>query len=313
MIITNFMIEIPGPLFLLIYAILGGIMFLWAKNRMKNYYTTNFEPPKYDKLSPYDIAYLQQGKNGLSQLALYKLWKNGFLEFESEEKYIKLKKLKNNELPKNEIEQRIYKEMNNNMLFRSLNTKELEQDIRNFANQIKDKLKDNHLLPDDGDLKHNNQLFISTLLLMLVVGGYKLFEGVSRGKPVLFLVAFIIITIVVWFAALRQKADKKTPLAKQFIDNSKHQLEWMKKPTQNREMFQDDMSVYGLAFFGMAAFSRDEFSGVMDMPLELDKSLRQSQGVGTSCGGCSAGGCSSSCGGGGGCGGGCGGCGGCGG
>lgn len=137
---------------------------------------------------------------------------------------------------------------------------------------------------------------------LLLFGGTKLLLGLSRGKPVFFLVIAMVISILFLKKYL---TPTQTALGKKFIAASAQRFEWLKR-SQDSSLLTDDNVLYGVALFGVTAFLGSSLAPALHNLIYLDRYSDASFGSG---GGGGDGGGGSGGGGGGGCGG-CGGCGG---
>jgi uncharacterized protein (TIGR04222 family) len=149
--------------------------------------------------------------------------------------------------------------------------------------------------------------FIVCMGFLLLIGGSKLFFGITRNKPSVYLFFLLLINLIILWKVTKPTSRLPTNLGRKYLKRMEEKLSWMKEQLEknNKETINPDILI---AVYGVGILSGSEYK-------EFNDSFKKANSFGS--GGC-GGGCgysssSSGCGGGGGCGGGCGGCGGCGG
>jgi hypothetical protein len=135
---------------------------------------------------------------------------------------------------------------------------------------------------------------------MAAVGGTKLYLGITRGRPVLFLVALLTLSLIGLFRLVKPWAIS-TRLGRRYLWRLGEHFDWLKESVRSGRIQEGIDPAFGAAIFGI---------GIVGSSLLIGQFFSPSKpswwsGPGGWSGGCGA---SAGCGGGG-----CGGCGGCGG
>jgi uncharacterized protein (TIGR04222 family) len=178
-----------------------------------------------------------------------------------------------------------------------VNWNEIERALRDQAGALKRSMAAAGLLADIKTFRRMRGRAILPYLLLIAFGIAKCVVGVSRDRPVGFLVLLLILTTA--FAILRWiSLDRRTQAGKDAVDEARRETERLSiAPTMPETGLA--VALYGPVVLAGSGF--EDFHKLRD-------NMGGSSQSGGSCG--SDGGGGGSCGGGGGCGGGCGGCGG---
>jgi len=176
---------------------------------------------------------------------------------------------------------------------------EIRESVKSSAQQIRSRLQETELIPQDGRRALTALIPLGIVALLLLVGIIKINVGISRGRPVAFLVIFCVVNFIIGMIAFARPAPRtrRGSAVLRAIRQQQSALESSWK-TVGASLQRSDV-VLAFALFGPAMMSS------LDPELKNLFLLLQPP----SSGGADGGG-GSSCGGGGGCGGG--GCGGCG-
>ncbi|MCA9127749.1 MAG: TIGR04222 domain-containing membrane protein [Planctomycetales bacterium] len=191
------------------------------------------------------------------------------------------------------------------------NWRRVSRDANSALVQMKQKLEDVGFIHGSSTRMLVSGVTVMLLAPIIVLGAAKLYVGVSRGKPVGFLVIGEIVAILCLFALVKT-APLVTSAGKRYLQSMRSRLAAQNageneqvEQSNSQSPFGNDMLLWSTALLGTTV--------LMDTPFSPFHSFFQQHAgaSGASTGGCSAGcGGDSGCGGGGGCGGGCGGCGG---
>ncbi|MGJ8642583.1 MAG: TIGR04222 domain-containing membrane protein [Luteolibacter sp.] len=286
-----------GPDFLVFYAVGFLVALAWSVIRRfrgndKFALEGALEPQLTD---PYEVAFLAGGAPRCSQLAVVKLIKTGAVEWK------KAKLFKTSRLIATGSAQADFTDAER-ALFTSvlgygkkgMSLSEVSRLVATRLTGIEAKLAKLGLRPTAGDKAGTGFSTSLPLFALMAIGIVKVVVGLSRDKPVVFLIVFLVVTL---FAALIVAANTKklTPKGEKLLDN-------MRDGYQADTMLSS--GVMGIALMGVAGAGDPSLLG-LDSALAKDISQIGDVSVGAGSG-CSSG-CSSGCGG---CGGGCGGCGG---
>lgn len=302
MIASMSVFDLNGPTFLGVYIALFVLTLVWSLVRRK-YANAKFSLPGAADSSltdPYEIAYLTGGAPRCAQVAVVKLIQSGVVKWERTRftKQSKLIAVAAAEPGFNEIERTLF----TSVLGYGKKGMALDEVARLVATRlsgIESCLAKLGLRPSASEADGGGCLAALPLFALMVFGGVKVAVGISRDKPVIFLIILIVITCIV-AAILAANTKKLTPAGEELL----------RRMRAGREAQGD--ALCSVALFG-AAWSGDPSLAGLDDALRKDISNMGKSNGSSGCGGgtgcSSSSGCSSGCGGGGGCGG-CGGCGG---
>jgi uncharacterized protein (TIGR04222 family) len=293
--------EIPGPYFLIIYTIISIIVIFLAKKYAENDYTKNFDVPEPTKIDPLDIALLNRGIKGAIIVSVFNLWRNRKIEIVKVKNNIALKQLSSEFKGLNKLESIILKNSSSQKFYRYFFTQKSIKTIQNILRPNKENLERLKLLPDSEIKKRYWKATLISIFFLLLIGGTKLYLGISRGKPVIFLVLLLLLSVIAVFLLIKPYNIKHSALGKDLIKITSRRFDWLKNK-DNSSLMSDDNLLYGIAIFGISAFMGSTLGQVLENPVLLETYAGSSSSYGYGCGGAGCGG--------GGCGGGCGGCGG---
>jgi len=287
--------DMRGPDFLGFYVVFAAVTYITALLvRASSIKPMDGPSAMQLNLSPVHIAYLHGGKVLALNAILTNMIGRGALEVDSKMRILRPKdSTVAADLP---FEQAIMREVGSGMTFAQLRDQmsfkldQIEDDLRNMGLYV--------------PWKNYNRAMIWPLLLSLsapAVGVIKITVGISRHRPVEYLVILCILTFLLCLATFL-RVPNRSPYGEQVLGELRH-MHWDKRRVDPAHA---GMSV---ALFGLEA--------LIGTPLaDYRHSLQPppgSSGCGSSTSGCSSSDSGGGGGDGGGCGGGCGGCGGCGG
>lgn len=292
--------DLPGPQFLLFYTILfvvalavGGLL----RRRLRQ---PSDEPlPEALALSPYEIAYLQGGDDLVVNAAIARLVHDEFIAVDLGNRNLTAgkDKLPDNAAP---IERALYSAVTQEG---GTGVAALRRATAAALTPLRTRLEElGLLLTDDQAAAARWRPFLFVLLAPLI-GVIKIFVGISRNRPVLFLVFLCIVSVVVTLLVLGRSVQRTRrgdrALAQLREDNAALEFQAGRRVD---ELGGEDL-VRALGLFGMGILS----IGPLSMLESILRPAPPSSSWGSSCGGsaCGGGGCGGGCGGGG-----CGGCGG---
>jgi uncharacterized protein (TIGR04222 family) len=287
-------LEFVGSDFLAFYvATIVVVTFLAAKLRSSLRFPSG-KPGQTVQLDPYETAYLAKGPSHLVDAVITNLAHRKQVEIDTTARQVKPMPSATATHP---LEQ---------AALQAIATGSSLARVRSLlsTDQVRDRLIELGLLVKP------QQAFLARLYPTLMIAGVlglgaaKILVGLSRGKPIGFLVVLVGITAIIGLCFCAAIANNRS----RFGDRTLAQLEKAARQ-HSKTAIQADPQLMMMAFalFGVTAIAG---SGLGDLEKLLNPPVSNSSSSGDS-GGCSGG--SSGCGGGGGCGGGCGGCGGCGG
>jgi len=309
----DFLISIPGPLFLIVYIAFVATLLFFAKILMKQDYTEELTIPEPTKFEPIEIAILKEGVKGAIVHSVFNLWRMKAIEISTEKSQTYLQSKRMNTKGFNKLEKIIYEYCDTPKKYYILLNLKSIRTAKNAIDSYQDKLKQYKLIPDDEMRTRQWYIFWITLALIFGVGLTKLYFGVHYGKPSGFLFVLVVLSAIAIYKLLLPDKIIQTKLGKHFLASSEKRFEWVKTEDSSKVNFNNPDVIYGIALFGLAAFAGTSLASSLEAPILIasqtassssfwDISSGSSNG-GSSCSGssCSGGGCG---------GGGCGGCGG---
>ena len=287
-------LDFTGPQFLRFYLSLASTVTLFGC-ALRWYLRQPGASPSNESVSlnTYETAYLAGGKDRAVDAAIARLVQLGNLKPQPKLQTLTLETPLpgNSHLLERELEQ----------VFRGgASIKQARASVTNATNQIRNCLQSLGLLASNSKFKASQQVPALGVFAVLLLGISKIFVGISRGKPVGFLVALCIITAIIgcyflFRPVLRSRYGDRV-LADLYARHA-----GFKQTTKNSTMA-DSQLLLAFALFGTGVLAGSSLADLRQMLIPPPSSA---SGGG---GGCGGGGCGGGCGGGGG--GGCGGCGG---
>jgi uncharacterized protein (TIGR04222 family) len=301
----NDFINIPGPIFLIVFTVYAFLVILFFRRYVNKDYSLKYELPEPTKLEPLDIAILKNGVKGAITISIFNLWRLKGADISKSENSIVLKQKPIDTSKFNKLEKTIYKYILRPKFYRQLYIKGSIKTIDKILQPNKTKLLELHLAPDSKVINRHLKGVLLGSFFLGAFGGIKLYFGIARGRPFGFLIILMILSIVALFIVIKPTKIKTSALGKKLLYKTQQRFAWLKSSTKGTELLLDDNLLYGIAVFGISSFLGSELGELLENPLLLERQSSSSiYGYGCGCAGC-GGGC-----GGGGCGGGCGGCGG---
>lgn len=297
------LIEIPGPLFLLIFSVYSIIIISLSKIYSGRDYSYGYQIPEPTSLSPLDIAILRDGVKGAIALSIFNLWQKKAVDINTSEHALYIKQMPVSTDGMNKLEKTIYNFSSQTRTYRQFFIKKSVQTTDKILLPNKIKLQQLNLVADSRVINHRWKAIKFGAFFILLLGGSKMYFGFMRNKPVAFLILLMIISLIALFLIIRPQKIKTSTLGEKFLKLVKIRFEYLKSSSE-KSVVSDSNLLYGVAAFGITAFLGSQIGSLLDNPYIFEQ-MGRTASDGTGCGG----GCSGGCGGGG-CGGGCGGCGG---
>jgi uncharacterized protein (TIGR04222 family) len=317
--LNNPISEMPGPLFLMLYAGLMALIFgeSFFKNRRADRSRELGPMPIPTKPDPYEIAYLRGGHNEVTRLVVLDLMSRGYLRVDERTGAITRKaETRIGQDPTHpEVDRLSPMEATAFLYFATSRKPEVLFQAGGLASKLKDgleplaeSLRDQQLLPGPERYSAAWRTWLGGAIMILTFGGFKLAIALSKGRSnIAFLLVFALIGLLVLgiFCAV----PRVTRRGKDYMVRLREAFEGLKPRVliEPSQVGYDPALILVPAVFGVAALAGTPYGYVPDL---FKSAAASGGGCGGGCG-ASGGGCG---GGGGGCGGGCGGggCGGCG-
>jgi uncharacterized protein (TIGR04222 family) len=287
--------DLRGPEFLVFYAA-GFVAAFMASLILERFARKGTARVVEEPRDPYEIAFLGGGGTRVVDAALAALYGRKALGVRQDNnKGTYLKRVPGAELPSHEIESVVQKAIPQDD---EVKLRDLRRSMAPTMDRIQSKLAFDGLVLDAASLSRLRWWCAAPFVVLLLMGAVKLLVGLSRGKPVIFLVVFLFITAIV-LAVRLSRLNRRTTEG----EATWYKLSHARTPS---------ISVGGVAVAPMAVALLGVNALMVGGYQDLHASLQRPQNAfgGTSSGGGCGSGCGSSCGGGGCGGGGCGGCGG---
>ncbi len=316
----DFISQIPGPVFLLYFALFSGaVIFLtWLLIRSAGRYSE----PDSRELDMYDLAILRGREPAVIETAIFHLWHKGLIDIKTEGKQHKstIKQKKTGATIDDPVQRAIYTSAKNNLRYSELTDESWKKKIQSILKTKYENLQERGLIPGESDKKRNVIIIVLSIILVYGIGFLKMGLGISRDKPVVFLVILLIVLFFVFRRLFFKKStNRNTIQGRKFFKKMQKKLDWVKSEKVNMYKANSLSTdwLLGIALFGLIDMNTPLATSEIGYYAASNAAMYGGcSGDSYRSGGCSdgGGGCSDGGGGGGGCGGGgCGGCGGCGG
>lgn len=295
-----------GPEFLLFYVffsvlVIGGMV--WLRNKNESGPT-----PKLELSDPYLIAYLRGGANEVLRVAIVSLVDRNLLSDNGSKLMTRMKVTPDR--ARHPVEKALIEyfksEAEANSVFSNAG-------LENACEPYRARLESVGLVPDDATRNARQLLLIIAILLLVAVALIKISIGVSRERPVTFLIILMVVAVIIPFFVWSPRLTARGKSALEDIQSLYRDLRDRSHTLRGGGATAE--AVMLAAVFGVAALEAEAFAYTRTLfPRAANSSGESSwsSSCGSSCGSSSDSSSSSSCGsscGGGGCGGGCGGCG----
>ena len=328
---TDFIISIPGPRFLFLFFIYTTTIIFIIRTVLNADNKNSEKIPEITKISPLELALVRNGVKGAIAMSFLRMWRRKILMTSRDRQVKRLKENSRCVGKNNKLEIFLFELFSTprpyRIIYRRRNIMKAHKLLRSEIQNL-EKLK---LVNGEAvSIKHVS-FFVIGFLLIVGLGGTKLYWGIHYEKPITFLIVLLLLSIILLFRVTRpNKVVHSTTLGRELLNASKKRFEWMKnKATKKKRKGQlsEQEILYTFSAFGSSALLFTPFGEKVELPTafsparkvfdntpdtayarEREARNRISKGGGYSgsssgCGGCGSSGCS-------GCGGGCGGCGG---
>lgn len=299
----DILVAIPGPAFLLIYAalIVTTVLVGWL---LVNSQTRGCLQPTFTQYTPTEIAYLRGGWKAVLQTVLHSLTTQGLVNVVgllSQPQLLATGQASSSD----KIEKLALRELREPTDSRDLfKDKQFGHRIEQLLTNERENLMQRRLLRNVHDRIRVWCVFCTSTLVLVAIAALKIWLGLQRDKPVLFLVLLAIVAVVALYVVIGPRR-RQTLLGARYLRQLETHFAWLKSDSKKNLQYQGIDSSLPVAIFGLGAAAVDA-----DLQCAVHIGSQWSfldGGGGGGHGGC-GGGCGGACGGG--CGGGCGGCGG---
>jgi uncharacterized protein (TIGR04222 family) len=248
------LVKIPGPQFLWFYAGLIVVCIIAARWWGRRDTSTEYPLPAPDSLDPLTIAALQGGPMAVVHTVVFDLWNRGLVGISGEKSEAQIVCRPAKEPPGGPIHEVVCQATQTPMKISSLvRDKSFRTQIEGHLNMILQRLEGLHLFQTAADRNKAWLALFAAFGVVMLVGGTKLFLGLSRNKPSTYLIIMMAIVPFVLWKVLKPRANRPTQLGRQFLQSLQQQNAWMKDALEHNQMPPDSSPVMALAIFGMSA------------------------------------------------------------
>jgi uncharacterized protein (TIGR04222 family) len=252
--LVDTLVKIPGPQFLWFYAGLIVVCVIVARWWGRRDTSTEYPLPAPDGLDPLTIAALQGGPMAVVHTVVFDLWNRGLVGISGEKSEAEIVCRPAKEAPGGAIQEVLCQATQTPRKLSSLvRDKSFRTQIEGPLNVIQQRLEGLHLFQTAADRKKAWLALFAAFGVVMLVGGTKLFLGLSRNKPSTFLIMMMAIVPFILWRVLKPRTNRPTQLGRQFLQSLQKQNSWMKDALENNQMPPDTSPVMALAIFGMSA------------------------------------------------------------
>jgi uncharacterized protein (TIGR04222 family) len=302
---TEFIVHIPGPVFLLFFSVLSIICIIISKILISRDGYENLPVPEPSQFEPTAIASLRGGWGAVIRVTLFNLWERKMIEITGSGNDTRIKSSGTGEHG-NAIEAKIFKILTEpqkpSNLFKD---KSLITAVDGYLREANLKFEKIHLIRTKDDKKKAWMITLSAFCIFILIGMFKTYMGIMRDKPVVFLVLLIVLFTVIHLV-VQQPWKSITGLGNKFLKKAQENFGSLKDEISRGIIPEGANPAMAVAVFGVGILAGSALFTAYSSAFPADRSGHGNYGCSGGCGS----GCSSGCSGGGGCGGGCGGCGG---
>lgn len=326
--LQNPIANMPGPWFLLLYAVVAvcglvaaAIVILLSDPTRDREDLSIPEP-----LDPYEIAFLRGGNPEVTRLAVFDLLQRGVIELADRKKFLGFlpqgKQLQLGSAPKESLGDNAlllnaagWFESARNPFDIYAASNSLAKRMEAFSNQFEARLKEKELLESEEQRSLRATVCVSLIIGFVALSAYKITAALMTGHfNILFLIFFTIVSIVATVAVCRKR--RLSHLGRRYLKQLQlafHALKAAGKQHRNGAIDKESevashpnpALLMAMGIFGIVVLKESAFA---DFYQTYQRAQSTASGCGSGCGaggGCGGGGCGGGCGGGG-----CGGCGG---
>jgi len=307
--------QIPGPVFLLVYAVVVVFGIIIAKKWIAADGTGERSMPDLEQYDPISVALLKGGLNEVIRTAVFLLVEKKLVEVKTPPDKPVLKAVSGKHAEMHPVEREVHNALQKGIekpsdLFKS---EDLRSRLETQLKTNRDGFERAQMLRTAEQKQQAGRKKWVVVFLLLAFGCIKLFLGIAYGRPVMFLAIELVVAVVLLLVLI--KISPLSTLGTRYVIVLKRHFTWIKdEMAQGKEPTGIDPAM-AVALFGVGALvgfgAYQPFANAF--PANRSGSAGSSSGGcgdSSGCGGSSGGGSSDSGGGSDGGGGGCGGCGG---
>jgi uncharacterized protein (TIGR04222 family) len=168
---------------------------------------------------------------------------------------IEIKSIYSTNSPSGCFEKEVYTFLSTTVEPKTLFTsKSLKEKIKEYCQPIHSTLQRYGLAKTEEDKRHAKKLFFVMAAPLVVLGGTKLYFGITREKPIWFLVILLFFSINILYKVVSPESIP-TPFGKKYVKKMKKQFSWMKNSVK-KGIFPEGVDPgFCVALFGAGVLS----------------------------------------------------------
>ena len=280
----DLIIQLPGPIFLLYFTLLTtfsiAIGWLWVKTDG----STRYPLPEMTCLNLFEIAALRDGCRGVIQTALFNLWNNNLITLTGKGNTSQIRRVNSSShQPENEIEEILYQFasikrrpvdffLDPNVIYR------VDKQMK-FINYTLEKF---HLKRTEPQLTRSWLALWIILVIILFLGGIKLYFEIMAGDTVDFLMMTIALLVIITLNVLTP--SQQSQLGQLYLKKLAYHFSWLKTENNN-----DIDSSLRVAIFGIQALVGSPLFASFEQAFGKSAIKMSNYGSSPSSGGCDGG------------------------
>jgi uncharacterized protein (TIGR04222 family) len=246
----DMIIQLPGPIFLLYFTLLATFVLVIGWLWVKTDGSIRHSLPEMSCLSPFEIAALRDGCRGVIQSALFNLWNNNLITLTGKGNASQIRRVNSSShQPENEIEEILYQ-------FASIKRRPTDffldpgvlYRIDKQMKSINNTLEKLHLKRTYSQLTRSWLALWITLVIILCLGGLKLYFEIISGDSVEFLMMTIALLVIITLNVLTP--SQQSQLGQLYLKKLAHHFGRLK--TENNNNIDSNFRV---AIFGIQALA----------------------------------------------------------
>lgn len=315
MFIIDMLASIPGPKFLLYYAVYSFVVLAVAKYLHSFDKTSGLEHrlPQPSLFDAYEIIFLSGGAFGVLRSAVVSLHGKKAVRVASDGVGEYLAAVPEHpSAPLDELEKKLFDSVSaKRTSFSEVNSSSshLYSVVVDHLRAAEEKFRQYGLILDAADEAYKLKVLMTSVAVLLAPGLTKLALGLYRGKNVFFLVLMLFVVFFIAMALMlpidQSSPFRRSSLGARFLDKINGHFRWAADHARDRKAIPEGVTPAILVgLFGLGVLSSTPMADLgMKISPPPSSGGCSSSGCSSGSSGCSSSGCSSGCGGGGGCGG----------
>ena len=257
--------QIPGPRFLFYFALYMLACIIVGRILISIDRSTEHSLPELTQFGPLEISVLRKGWKGAVEVAYFKLVKKKLVKIVGTGGNARVITSTLSAVSKKDpILREVYVFLHTPKLAKGINQKRKVHELyhsRYLRKRIEPKLANTYKALEKFHLKRSRKYYLLswmiTLLTTLLIGSVgftKLYLGIMRGRPVLYLVALLIFSFIMLFAVLRPNAIQ-TQLGRRYVRALKKHFRWIERPSKENDFPIGITPSLATAIFGVGLLS----------------------------------------------------------